>query len=168
VGCPGRQAITDWTRLALSRNGWLDDTYCQGAIASVFPLAPRQPSRSAPLQKPGENWPPGGGLALAHRDTGAGRLPRLCRWATVSWAVVAEPRIGAFKGLDAGEAVELGELLAFFSDWLASDPKRLDGSLYEFVGVPDRVGPPCRVDELRAEVERFARLLLGYDWANGE
>jgi len=29
---------------------------------------------------------------------------------------VKEPRIGAFLGLDAGEAVELGEMLAFFSD----------------------------------------------------
>jgi hypothetical protein len=27
--------------------------------------------------------------------------------------------------------------LAFISDWLASDPNRLDASLYEFVGVPD-------------------------------
>ena len=81
---------------------------------------------------------------------------------------MAEPRIGAFLGLDAGEAVELGELLAFFSDWLASDPNRLDASLYEFVGVPDYVGPACEVDELRAEVDRFVRLLLGYDWASGE
>jgi hypothetical protein len=86
------------------------------------------------------------------------------------WAFVAEPRIGAFLGLDAGEAVELGELLAFFSDWLASDPDRLEAALYEFVGVPDYVGPACGVDELRAEVDRFARLLLGYYyyWANGE
>jgi hypothetical protein len=41
---------------------------------------------------------------------------------TVGWAIVAEPRIDTFLGLDAGEAVELGELLVFFSDWLASDP----------------------------------------------
>jgi hypothetical protein len=34
--------------------------------------------------------------------------------------------------------------------------------------VPDYVGPACEVDELRAEMDRFARLLLGYDWANGE
>jgi hypothetical protein len=81
---------------------------------------------------------------------------------------VAEPRIGAFLGLDTGEAVELGELLAFFSDWLASDPNRLQASLYEFVGVPDYVSPACEVDELRAAVDRFARLLLGYDWASGE
>jgi len=35
---------------------------------------------------------------------------------------MAEP-IGPFLGLDAGDAVELGELLAFLSDWLASDPQ---------------------------------------------
>lgn len=81
---------------------------------------------------------------------------------------MAEPRIGTFLGLDASKAIELGELLAFFSDWLASDPNRLDASLYEHVGVPDYLGPACDVHELRAEVDRFARLLLGYDWANGE
>ena len=81
---------------------------------------------------------------------------------------MAEPRIGAFLGLDASQAVELGELLAFFSDWLASDPNRLETSLYEFVGLPDYVGPAREADELRAAVDRFARLLLGYDWANGE
>lgn len=86
---------------------------------------------------------------------------------TVSWAFVAELRIGAFLGLDAGEAVELGELLAFLSDWLASDPNRLEASLYGFVSVPDYVGPACEVHELRAEVDRFARLLLGYDPATG-
>lgn len=71
------------------------------------------------------------------------------------------PRIGPFRGLDAGEAVELGELLAFFSHWLASDPNRLKVS-YEFVGVPDYVGAVCRADELRAEVDRLAGMLLGY------
>lgn len=76
--------------------------------------------------------------------------------------MVQQPGVGPFQGLDAGDAVELGELLAFFSDWLASDPKRLDASLYEFVGVPDYVGPVCTADELRAEVDRFARMLLGY------
>jgi hypothetical protein len=75
---------------------------------------------------------------------------------------VAEALNGPFRGLDAGEVVELGELLAFVSDWLASDPNRLDASLYEFVGVPDYVGPVCTVDELRAEAARFARTLLGY------
>jgi len=47
--------------------------------------------------------------------------------------------------------------------WLAT-PNRLDASLYEFVGVPDYLGPACDVHELRAEVDRFARLLLGHDW----
>lgn len=75
---------------------------------------------------------------------------------------MAEPRIGPFRGLDVSEAVELGELLAFVSDWLATDPNRLDASLYEFVGVPDRVGPVCTVDELRADVNRFVGMLLGY------
>jgi hypothetical protein len=75
---------------------------------------------------------------------------------------VAEPWIGQFRGLDVSEAVELGELLAFVSDWLASDPNRLDASLYEFIGVPDYVGPVCTVDELRGEVGRFADMLLGY------
>jgi hypothetical protein len=75
-------------------------------------------------------------------------------------ASVAEP-IGPFLGLGVGDAVELGELLAFLSDWLASDPNRLDASLHEFVGAPDYVGPVCRVDELRTDVDCFARMLLG-------
>ena len=78
----------------------------------------------------------------------------------VGLGFVAEAR--PFRDLDAGEVVELGELLAFVSDWLARDPNRLDASLYEFVGVPDYVGPVCTADELRAEVDRFARMLLGY------
>jgi len=76
--------------------------------------------------------------------------------------VVAEPLIDPFRGLNLSGAVELGELLAFVSDWLASDPNRLEASLYEFVGVPDHVGPVCTVDELRAEVDRFVGVLLGY------
>ena len=83
----------------------------------------------------------------------------------VGSAFVVEPGIGPFRGLDAGDAAELGELLAFLGEWLASDPNRLDASLYEFVGVPDYVGPVCTVDELRPDVDRFARMLLGYDWA---
>jgi hypothetical protein len=79
---------------------------------------------------------------------------------------MTEP-IGPFLGLDISEAVELGELLAFLSDWLASDPNRLDASLHGFAGVPDYAGSVYRVDELRADVERFARALLGYDWAHG-
>jgi len=76
--------------------------------------------------------------------------------------VVAEPLIDPFRGLNLSGAVELVELLAFVSDWLASDPNRLDASLYEFVGVPGHVGPVCTVDELRAEVDRFVGVLLGY------
>lgn len=72
-----------------------------------------------------------------------------------------------FRGLDAGDAVELGELLAFLSDWLASDPNRLDVSLHDFDGLPDHVGS-AKVDELRSAVDRFARMLLGYDWVTGE
>ena len=75
---------------------------------------------------------------------------------------VAEPRIGPFRGLGVSEAVELGELLAFVSDWLAADPNRLDASLYVFVGVPVHVGPVCTVHGLRAEVDRFAGMLSGY------
>ena len=48
-------------------------------------------------------------------------------------AFVAEPT-GPFMGLDAVDAVELGELLALLSDWMASDPNRLDASLHDFVG----------------------------------
>jgi hypothetical protein len=46
---------------------------------------------------------------------------------------MAEPG-DPFLGLDASEAVELGELLAFLSDWLACDPNRIDASLHDFVG----------------------------------
>jgi hypothetical protein len=96
----------------------------------------------------------------------AGACPRkILAGLTKVWvgsAFVVQPGIGPFLGLDAGDAVELGELLAFLSDWLASDPNRLDASLYEFVGVPGYFGPVCTADELRAEVDRFARMLLGY------
>jgi hypothetical protein len=34
-----------------------------------------------------------------------------------------------------------------------------------FVGVPGYVGTVCTVHELRVDVDRFARMLLGYDWA---
>ena len=54
-------------------------------------------------------------------------------------------------------------MLAFLSDWPASDPVQLDASLSEFVGVPGYVGAVCTVHELRADVDRFARMLLGYD-----
>jgi hypothetical protein len=81
---------------------------------------------------------------------------------------VSEPRVGPFLGLEVGEAVELGELLAFLGDWLASDPNRLDASLYEFVGVSSDFGSVCSAEELRAEVNRFAGMLLGYAVAGEE
>ena len=77
---------------------------------------------------------------------------------------MAEP-MGLFLGLDADDAVELGELLAFLSDWLASDPNRLDASLHDYVAAPDHIAAACRIDELRADIERYARILLGYDTA---
>jgi hypothetical protein len=75
---------------------------------------------------------------------------------------MAQP-IRPFLGLDTADAVELGELLGFLSDWLASDPNRLDASLHDFVGLPDYVGPVCTIAGLRADVDGFARMLLGYD-----
>jgi hypothetical protein len=42
--------------------------------------------------------------------------------------------------------------------------ERLDASLPEFVGVPGYVGAVRTVDELHADMDRFARMLLGYDW----
>ena len=77
---------------------------------------------------------------------------------------MAEP-MGPFLGLDADDAVELGELLAFLSDWLASDPNRLDASLHDYVAAPDHIAAACRIDELRSDIERYARMLLGYDTA---
>jgi hypothetical protein len=68
--------------------------------------------------------------------------------------------------LDAADAVELGEILAFLSDWLASDPNRLDASLYEFLDTPDLASPAATLDELRADLDRFAHMLLGYNPAD--
>jgi hypothetical protein len=59
---------------------------------------------------------------------------------SVGSASMAQP-IRPFLGLDTADAVELGELLGFLSDWLASDPNRLHASLHDFVGLPDYVGP---------------------------
>jgi hypothetical protein len=70
--------------------------------------------------------------------------------------------------LDAADAVELGEILAFLSDWLASDPNRLDASLDEFLGAPDIAGPTASLDELRADLNRFACTLLGYNPDTGQ
>jgi hypothetical protein len=109
------------------------------------------------------NWPP--------RDDklngGWARVKVLAGLANgrISSAFVVQPGIGPFSGLDARDAVELGELLAFLGDWLASDPDRLEAPLSDFVGLPGYVGAVCKVDELRAAMDRFARMLLGYDWA---
>jgi hypothetical protein len=65
--------------------------------------------------------------------------------------------------LDGADALELGEILAFLSDWLLSDPNRLDASLYEFMGRPNFVGPVDSLGELRADLDRFAEMLLGYN-----
>lgn len=70
-----------------------------------------------------------------------------------------------FLGLGADDAVELGELLTFLSNWLASEPNRLDASLHDYVAAPGHLGASCRIDELRADIERYARTLLGYDSA---
>jgi hypothetical protein len=53
--------------------------------------------------------------------------------------------------------------LTFLNDWLASDPNRLDASLHDFIGAPDYLGSVYRIDELRSDMEHFARMLLGYD-----
>lgn len=59
--------------------------------------------------------------------------------------------------LEAGDAVELGELLAFLVGWLGGDDC-LAGSFNAFVGVGGYV-----VDDLRADLARFAFLLGGDD-----
>jgi hypothetical protein len=43
----------------------------------------------------------------------------------------------------------------------------LDATLHDFVGVPDYIGSAYRVDELRSDLDRFARM-LGYDWPAGD
>lgn len=60
--------------------------------------------------------------------------------------------------LDAGDAVELGELLEFVGRWLACDGERLAVSFGRFVG-----SGGYGIDELRADVERFAFLVGGTD-----
>lgn len=54
-------------------------------------------------------------------------------------------------------------MLGFLSDWLASDPNRLDASLHDFLAVPNHIARACTIDELRADLNRFARTLLGYE-----
>ena len=58
---------------------------------------------------------------------------------------------------DAGDALELGELLAFLRCWLDRDGEGVAGSFSRFVG-EDGYG----IDELRADLSRFA-FLLGSD-----
>jgi hypothetical protein len=59
--------------------------------------------------------------------------------------------------LDAGDAVELDELLEFIGDWLVADSNCLGDSLRRFVGVD-----AFDIDELRSDLLRFA-FLLGVD-----
>lgn len=59
--------------------------------------------------------------------------------------------------LDAGDAAELAELLAFVADWLRQDRCRLEPSLLSFVGSAD-----YGVETLRADLARFC-FLLGDD-----
>jgi hypothetical protein len=60
--------------------------------------------------------------------------------------------------LDADEAVELGELLEFLDRWLACDRERLAVSFSRFLG-----SAGYDIDELRADVSRFAFVLGGND-----
>ena len=56
--------------------------------------------------------------------------------------------------LDAGDAVELGELLGFLDDWLACGRAGLAGSLGRFVG-----SDGYDIDQLHADLSRFGFLL---------
>jgi len=67
----------------------------------------------------------------------------------------------ATVGLDAADAVELGELLRFVGDWLGGDPDRLGPSLHQFVG-----SGGYDLARLRADLDRFA-FLLGADDGQG-
>ena len=60
--------------------------------------------------------------------------------------------------LDAGDAVELAELLQFLAEWLARDPGRLGASLEQFVG-----HPAYNLGQLRQDLDRFTFLLDGDD-----
>ena len=63
--------------------------------------------------------------------------------------------------LEADEAVELGELLEFVGRWLADDDQCLAESLSRFVG-----NGGYDINELRADLSRFAFLLGGDDGAS--
>jgi hypothetical protein len=60
--------------------------------------------------------------------------------------------------LDAVDAAELAEMLAFLSQWLARDPARLGPSLENFVG-----HPAYGIQHLRDDLDRFVFLLGGSD-----
>lgn len=60
--------------------------------------------------------------------------------------------------LDAGDAVELGELLEFVRSWLGCDGDCLAGSFSRFVGEGD-----YDINGLRTDLSRFAFLLGGND-----
>jgi hypothetical protein len=61
-------------------------------------------------------------------------------------------------GLDAADAVELGELLEFLAGWLAREGDALAGSLACFVG-----NAGYDIEDLRTDLSRFAFLLGGKD-----
>jgi hypothetical protein len=58
--------------------------------------------------------------------------------------------------LDAGDAVELAELLGFVADWLTNEGPSLAPSLRRHAGAED-----YDVDELRNDIRRFEFLLGG-------
>ncbi len=60
--------------------------------------------------------------------------------------------------LDAGDAAEIAEALAFIADWIHHDRNRLAPSLREFVGVPS-----YDIDTLHADLARLTFLLGGDD-----
>ena len=60
--------------------------------------------------------------------------------------------------LDVGDAIELVEILQFLSDWLDSDPERLNASLTRFAGVR-----AYDIDDLRADLDRIIFMLGGSD-----
>lgn len=60
--------------------------------------------------------------------------------------------------LDAGDAIELAELLQFLAGWLARDPGRLGTSLEEFAG-----HPAYNLGQLRQDLDRFTFVLGGDD-----
>lgn len=60
--------------------------------------------------------------------------------------------------LDAGDAVELGEMLEFIGDWLRSDRERLARSLKRFIGIDG-----FDIEQLHGDLSRFAFLLGATD-----